>query len=303
MSKVTIYQQACNEVVGFQEMGEHFMRTLVINGRSRSTHENYLRQIAKLALHCNKNPLELEPIKLEEFLYHLMQTGNPTSSISEFKHLVYGLRKLYLLYGLDAMHIKLPSLPRSKALPVVLSHTEVKRLLHAPKHLWERLLYAMAYDTGMRISELVNVCINDVDLERKQVHIRESKFKKDRYVDISSHLVRGIQKHLQLNTPVDYLFNHPQRKGIPISKSRIGLILKEALKQAGINKNVSMHTFRHTFATHQLEAGQNIVSVKEAMGHAFIDATLVYLNVARLSAKNSSGCLDYLFSKQDNGRK
>jgi integrase/recombinase XerD len=295
MSKVTIYQEACNKVAGFQEMGEHFMRTLVINGKSRSTHENYLRQIAKLALHCNKSPLELEPIKLEEFLYHLMQRGKTTSSMSEFKHLVYGLRKLYLLYGLDTMHIKLPSIPRSKALPVVLSHTEVKRLLHAPKHLWERLLYAMAYDTGMRISELVNVRINDVDLERKQVHIRESKFKKDRYVEISSHLVRGIQKHLQLNTPVDYLFNHPQQKGIPLSKTGIRLKLKEAVKQAGLKKDVCMHTFRHTFATHQLEAGQNIVSVKEAMGHALLSTTMIYLNIARLKANNVSGCLDNLY--------
>jgi integrase/recombinase XerD len=295
MSKVTIYQEACNKVAGFQEMGDHFMRTLVINGKSRSTHENYLRQIAKLALHCNKNPLELEPIKLEEFLYHLMQTGKTTSSMSEFKHLVYGLRKLYLLYGLDAMHIKLPSIPCSKALPVVLSHTEVKRLLHAPKHLWERLLYAMAYDTGMRISELVNVYINDIDLERKQVHIRESKFKKDRYVDISSHLVRGIQKHLLLNTPVDYLFNHPQRKGIPLCKTGIRLKLKEAVKMAGIKKDVCMHTFRHTFATHQLEAGQNIVSVKEAMGHALLSATMIYLNIARLKANNVCGCLDNLY--------
>jgi integrase/recombinase XerD len=295
MSKVTIYQEACNKVAGFQEMGEHFMRTLVINGKSRSTHENYLRQIAKLALHCSKSPLELEPIKLEEFLYHLMQRGKTTSSMSEFKHLVYGLRKLYLLYGLDTMHIKLPSIPRSKALPVVLSHTEVKRLLHAPKHLWERLLYAMAYDTGMRISELVNVRINDVDLERKQVHIRESKFKKDRYVEISSHLVRGIQKHLQLNTPVDYLFNHPQQKGIPLSKTGIRLKLKEAVKQAGLKKDVCMHTFRHTFATHQLEAGQNIVSVKEAMGHALLSTTMIYLNIARLKANNVSGCLDNLY--------
>ncbi len=295
MSKVTIYQEACNKVAGFQEMGEHFMRTLVINGKSRSTHENYLRQIAKLALHCSKSPLELEPIKLEEFLYHLMQRGKTTSSMSEFKHLVYGLRKLYLLYGLDTMHIKLPSIPHSKALPVVLSHTEVKRLLHAPKHLWERLLYAMAYDTGMRISELVNVRINDVDLERKQVHIRESKFKKDRYVEISSHLVRGIQKHLQLNTPVDYLFNHPQQKGIPLSKTGIRLKLKEAVKQAGLKKDVCMHTFRHTFATHQLEAGQNIVSVKEAMGHALLSTTMIYLNIARLKANNVSGCLDNLY--------
>lgn len=295
MSKLTIYQEACNKVAGFQEMGEHFLRTLVINGKSKSTHENYLRQIGKLALHCSKSPLKLEPVELEEYLYQLMQTGKTTTSMSEFKHLVYGLRKLYLLHGLDTMHIKLPTIAHSKALPVVLSHGEVKRLLNAPKHLWERVLYALAYDTGMRISELVDVRISDIDLERKQVHIRESKFKKDRYVDLSSHMVRGIQKHLRVNAPKDFLFSHPQRKGIPISKTSIRLKLKEALKQAGIKKSVCMHTFRHTFATHQLEAGQNIVSVKEAMGHALLSATMIYLNIARLTANNVCGCLDNLY--------
>ena len=295
MSKLTIYQEACNKVAGFQEMGEHFLRTLVINGKSKSTHENYLRQIAKLALHCHKNPLKLSQVELEEYLYYLMQTAQPTSSMSEFKHLVYGLRKLYLLHGLDDMHVKLPALPHSKALPVVLSHEEVKKLLIAPKHIWERVLYAMAYDTGMRISELINVRISDIDLERKQVHVRESKFKKDRYLALSDHLVRGIKKHLQLNTPKDFLFNHPGRKGIPLCQTRIRLNLKEVLKQAGINKKICMHTFRHTFATHQLEAGQNIVSVKEAMGHALLSATMIYLNIARLTAKNISGCLDNLY--------
>lgn len=303
MSKVTIYQQACKEIAGFEKMGEHFLRTLVINGNSQSTHENYLRQMAKLALHCHKTPLELEPVELEEYLYHLIQTGKTTSSQSEFKHLVYGLRKLYLLYGLDTKHIVLPSISHSKALPVVLSQEEVKCLLHAPKHLWERVLYAMAYDTGMRISELVSVRISDIDLQRKQVHIRQSKFKKDRYVDISAHLVRGIQKHLTVNRPKDFLFSHPDRKGIPISKTFIRLRLKEAVKLAGIQKKVCMHTFRHTFATHQLEAGNNIVSVKEAMGHALLSATLVYLNIARLKASNISGCLDNLYpSKPANAR-
>lgn len=298
MSKVTIYQEACNKVVGFQEMGEHFLRTLVINGRSKSTHENYLRQMAKLALHYKISPLKISPIELEEYLYKLMQKENgSTTSISSFKHLVYGLRKLYFLYDLDYLHIKLPKIAKSKALPVVYSQEEVKRLLKTPKHIWERILYATAYDTGMRISELVNVRISDVDLDRRQIHIRESKYKKDRYVIISSHLVRGIKKHLLLNTPVDYLFNHPERKGIPMSKTRIRLILKEAVQQAGINKKVCVHTFRHTFATHQLEAGQNIVSVKEAMGHAFLDATLVYLHIARLSADNCSGCMDHLYSR------
>jgi site-specific recombinase XerD len=298
MSKVTIYQQACNRVAGFQQMGENFLRTLVINGKSKSTHENYLRQMAKLAQYCKKSPLELEPVELEEYLYHLMQTGKTTSSQSEFKHLVYGLRKLYLLHGLDAKHICLPSIAHSKALPVVLSHGEVKRLLIAPKHLWERVFYAMAYDTGMRISELVDIRIGDVDLQRKQVHIRQSKFKKDRYVGISAHLARGIHKHLRLNKPKDFLFNHPNRKGIPLSKTGIRLRLKEVVNRAGIQKKVCMHTFRHTFATHQLEAGNNIVSVKEAMGHALLSATLVYLNIARLKANNITGCLDNLYPEK-----
>jgi integrase/recombinase XerD len=295
MSKVTIYQQACKQIAGFEQMGEHFLRILVINGKSQSTHENYLRQMAKLALHCKKSPLELEPVEPEEYLYHLMQTGKTTNGQSEFKHLVYGLRKLYLLHGLDAKHIVLPSISHSKALPVVLSQEEVKRLLNVARHLWERVPYAMAYDTGMRISELVNVRISDVDLQRKQVHIRQSKFKKDRYVDISDHLVRGIRKHLLVNHPKDFLFNPPQRKGIPLSKTYIRLRLKEAVKQAGLQKKVCMHTFRHTFATHQLEAGNNIVSVKEAMGHALLGATLAYLNIARLKASNINGCLDNLY--------
>ena len=303
MGKLTIYQQACNKVGGFQQMGGHFLRTLVINGKSKSTHENYLRQMAKLALHFKKSLLELEPIGPEEYLYHLMKTGKTTRGQSEFKHLVYGLRKLYLLHGLDAKHIVLPSIPHSKALPVVLSQEEVKRVLHTPKQLWERVFYAMAYDTGMRISELVSVRICDVDLQRKQVHIRQSKFKKDRYVDISEHMTRGIQKHLLVNSPKDFLFNHPDRKGIPLSKTYIRLRLKEVLQQAGIQKKVCMHTFRHTFATHQLEAGNNIVSVKEAMGHALLSATLVYLNIARLKASNITGCLENLYpSKPINAR-
>jgi len=294
MSKNTIYQEACNKVAGFHKMGEHFLRTLVINGKSQSTHENYLRQISKLALFYNKSPLKLKSVELEEYLYHLMQEETSASN-SSFKHLVYGLRKLYLLNGIEQLHVNLPSMPRAKKLPVVLSQQEIMRLLCAPDHLYERVFYGLAYDTGMRISELANVHIADVDLERQQVHIRESKFKKDRYVIISSLTVRGIEKHLKINTPKDFLFNHPNRKGMPICKTRIRLDLKKAVKKAGIKKNVCVHTFRHTFATHQLESGQNIVSVKNAMGHVLLDTTLVYLHIAKPNVTNNKGCLDNLY--------
>ena len=298
MSKVTIFEQACNKVAGFETMGEHFMRQLVINGKSKSTHENYLRQIAKLALHYGKSPLDLEAIELEEYLYFLVQ-NDTSGSQSVFKHLVYGLRKLYFLYDQDALHVGLPQIPNSKALPVVLSGEEVKSLLCAFEDMNYRVMFGLAYDTGVRISELINLLIADVDLVRKMVHVRKSKFKKDRYITLSEHMIRGIKKHLTLNNPDTYLFEHPMRKGIPMSTTTIRNKLKGAREKTGIRKGVCVHTFRHTYATHQLEAGQNIVAVKDALGHSRIEATLIYLHIAKIDPVNRFGCLDKLYEKQD----
>jgi len=246
MSKVTIFEQACNNVAGFETMGEHFMRQLVINGKSESTHENYLRQMAKLALHHGKSPLELELIELEEYLYFLVQKDT-SGSQSAYKHLVYGLRKLYLLYDKEALHVGLPQIPNSKALPIVLSAEEVKALLCAFEDMNYRVMFGLAYDIGVRISELINLLIADVDLDRKMVHVRKSKYKKDRYIVLSGHMVRGIIKHLTLNNPNTYLFEHPMRKGIPMSTTTIRNKLKAAKEKTGIKKSVCVHTFRHTY--------------------------------------------------------
>lgn len=297
MSKITIYSRACQEVAGFEKMGEEFTRKLVINNRARSTHENYLRQMARLSLHYGRNPLELNYNELEEYLYFLVKKD--TDSMSSYKHLVYGLRKLYRLFDKEELLLHLPRLRASGKLPVVLSTGEVKRLLKAIGNIRERVLFGLAYDTGLRIDELVNVLISDVDLERKQLHVRKTKSKKERYVPLSGLMVRGIKKHLALNSPRDYLFDHVDRKGIPISKTRVRCLLKEAVSKAGIKKEVCVHTFRHTYATHQLEAGQNIMTLKDSLGHADIRTTLVYLHVARLDATSKFGCLEALYGKVD----
>ena len=293
MSKNTIYEKACNQVVGFRSMSEEFTRKLVIDGRSKSTHENYLRQMAKLAMHYNEAPLDLEIDQLEEYLYHLIQ--NDTDSLSSFKHLVYGLRKRYHLFGKEDLQLSLPSISRPNKLPVVLSACEVKRLLKAPGRIGERVMFGLTYDTGMRIGELTNLLIGDVDLDRGQVHIRQSKNKKDRYVPMSGHAVRGVRKHLALNNPVDYLFENPRRKGIPISKTLIRTLLKDAIVRAGIRKDVCVHTLRHTYATHQLEAGQNIMTLKDLLGHGHINTTLMYLHMSQLTTVNKFGCMDTIY--------
>ena len=295
MSKNTIYSEACTKVAGFQQMGEEFIRKLVINNKAKSTHENYLRQMSKLALFYNRTPLELEIGELEEYLYLLIQKD--TDSLSSFKHLVYGLRKLYQLFDKEELHLALPSIKRPNKLPVVLSKQEVKRLLKASERILEKVMFALTYDTGMRIDELVNLLISNVDLDRGQVHVRQSKNKKDRYITMSTHAIRGVKKHLTLNDPKDYLFESPVRKGMPISKTRIRTLLKEAVEKAGIKKDVCVHTLRHTYATHQLEAGQNIMVLKESLGHADIRTTLIYLQIAQLDPVRKFGCMEPLYEK------
>ena len=297
MSKGTYYSRACYKVLGFQQMSEEFIRKLVINGKSQSTHQNYVRQMSKLALFYGRTPLELDIDELEEYLYYLIQRD--TDALSSYKHLVYGLRKLYQLFGKDELTLALPKIDRPNKLPVVLSGQEVKQLLKTPVLIREKIMFGLTYDTGMRISELVSLEIRDVDLHRAVVHIRQPKNKKDRYVPISSHAVRGIKKHTTINNPKVYLFENMNRPGMPISKTRVRFLLKEALRMTDIKKPMSMHTLRHTYATHQLEAGQNIMVLRDLLGHANIQTTLIYLHIAQIDSVKKFGCLESLYDSSN----
>ena len=159
--------------------------------------------MSKLALFYKRTPLEIEVDELEEYLYYLIQRD--IDALSSYKHLVYGLRKLYYLFDKEALLVGLPKINRPKKLPIVLSHKEVKEFLGAPKHIRERVMFGLIYDIGLRISEVTNLLIRDVDLDRSVIHIRQSRNKKDGYVVMSTHAVRGIKKHL--STEVSHPIN------------------------------------------------------------------------------------------------
>jgi site-specific recombinase XerD len=294
--KNTYYDEACRKVDGFEKMAVHFIKRLVIDGRSRSTHENYIRQMAKMALHCGRNPLEMEPDEIDNYLYFIV--NRDTDSQSSFKHLVYGLRKLYRLNERDDLHLTLPSIKRPDKLPVIFSTEEIKRLLKTPTTLRDRILLGIIYDTGLRISEAASLLIEDVNLDREQLFVRQSKNKHDRTIPISSHMARGVGNYLKIDRPRKFLFERSnQQKGIPISHTRIRGIMKDAMKVAGIKKKACVHSLRHTYATHQLETGQTIYGVKRLLGHADIKNTEVYLHLAKVPEQAFYGLLDKLYEK------
>src|SRR5699024_7866060 len=149
-------------------------------GKSHSTLTNYARCLAHIALHFNCSPLELAEEQVFDYL-HLLKSQHKTPSDSFFKHTVYGLRYAYRISGMKEIRFMLPSVDRSKKLPVVLSHNEVKQLLRTAKLLKTRLLLAMLYGCGLRNFELRIVQPKDLRFDRKKLHIRERKGRKDRY--------------------------------------------------------------------------------------------------------------------------
>jgi len=165
-----------------------------------------------MVLYFGCSPLELDREQVLDYL-HYQKRQHRTPSDSFFKHTVYGLRYLYRVYDLPEHRVALPSIERPKKLPVVLSSQEVRLLLNTPKLHKHRLMLALLYGCGLRNSELRNLHIKDVDMDRKQLHIRQGKGRKDRYVPLCDLLVRGIQIYFAAEHPVQWLFNGNDKSG------------------------------------------------------------------------------------------
>jgi site-specific recombinase XerD len=195
---------------------------------------------------------------------------------------------------MESKALQMPVIKKEQTLPTVLSKEECKELFVAPRSLKHKFLLAFAYAGGLRMNELRMLKIVDVDLQRKQVHIRQGKGKKDRYVILADFIVTRFQKYLDEVKPVKYLFEG-QTPGDVMGERSIQYVINEAVKKTTIQKDVSMHTLRHSFATHLLEDGVDIYSIQRLLGHADIRTTIVYLHVAQVIPKVAHSPLDSLY--------
>lgn len=245
-------------------------------------------------------PTKVESEQIDEYLYSL-QRNYRSASDSYFKFTVYSLRFAYRMEGLKEKYITLPSIKKEKKLPVVLSREEVKRLLAAPKLLKHRVLIGLLYGCGLRCFEARNITIPDIDFDRMVLHVRQGKGKKDRYVPLSAVLADWLKEYIAKENPALWLFNgRPNgRAGGDFdnrySNRGVHWAIQQAAKQAQIIKNLSVHSLRHTFATHLLEDGLDIVSIKDLLGHSRLDATLIYLHVAQYDRTKPFSPLDTLY--------
>ncbi len=290
---VTIVAQASAKISGFDELYKEMERSISVGGKSVSTLINYGRQLAHLALHYNCLPTALGKDQVLDYLHFVKSKGTPSATF--FKFTVYAMRYACKMRGLSYVQFSLPSIDHHEKLPVVLNQPEVRMMLKVCTLLKHRLLLATTYGCGLRCGEVRQLAVADVDLNRGMLHVRNGKGGNDRYVPMGTMLVRGITKYLKVEHPGRWLFEGTN--GGYMSQRGTQWIVTQAAKKAGILKDVSTHTLRHSYATHLLEQGVDIVTIKELLGHASIDTTMIYLHIAKPSSRTAFSPLDTLYKK------
>ena len=300
-SGFTIVEQAIVLVPEFEKVVRKLEQQVTLRGQSDSTLKNYIRRIALFVVHFEKLPQEIDPEEINEYLVSLARDPKSPSR-SSFKHMVYGLRYYYRLLGMNKKAIALPSLKGDSKLPVILNQSELKELFRAPALLKQRVVLTLIYSAGLRGREVINLKISDIDFERKTIHIRQSKYKKDRVVPLSDIMALGLKKYLAAENPHIWLFNGKESDG-RYSVRGLSWVMRENLKKTSITKDVSLHSLRHSYATHLLEQGVNIVTLKELLGHADITTTMIYLHVAQCQLIKPHSPLDMLYNYSINADK
>ncbi|WP_317896970.1 tyrosine-type recombinase/integrase [Aurantibacillus circumpalustris] len=281
----------------FKNLMEDLRKGMMVTGLTYKTFISYSRKLADLTLYFNKLPEDLSEAELRDYLSHLIQHAKSLSE-SEFKTTVYSLRYYFKIRGKET-NIKVPKLKFVKKLPAVLSKEECKTMFDLTTNFKHRLILQFIYAGGLRLSELINIKWIHVDADRMSILIKRSKGKKDRYVPLSPNLLSELTKYMINGHRGHYIFNggaYNQR----ICDSSISFILKSALRRANIKKEgVCLHTLRHSYATHLLEAGLDIFSIKELLGHTNIQSTLVYLHVTDQNRINKFSPLDKLLGQKE----
>ena len=174
---------------------------------------------------------------------------------------------------------------------MVLSKNEVNRVINSITNVKHKAIVSLLYGSGLRIGELLNLMINDIDSQRMLIHVKDAKGKKDRFTILSKKSLSVLREYYKTYKPSLYLFEG--QKGGKYSSESAGQLFKRALKRCKINKNATLHILRHSFATHLLEDGIGIAHIQKLLGHSNIKTTLIYIQIANDSLLTIKSLLDF----------
>lgn len=258
---------------------ETIRREMRLRNYSPKTIKSYLSCLRSFVAYMKpKHPRVVTEAEIKTYLLHLIETKH--FAASSVNQVFNALRFLYVdLYDMPFRIGNVPRPRKERKLPDVFTQEELRRLFRVvlnPKH---RMVLMITYSAGLRIGEVTRLRPEDIDCERRMIHIRGGKGRKDRYTMLSEKAMNELSNYLSLYRPVKYLFEG-DRDGKPYSQSSIQHVFRNAVKNAGIKKPVTVHTLRHSFATHLLEQGVDLRYIQELLGHSSSKTTEIYTHVS-----------------------
>lgn len=260
---------------------------------SERTIVTYSRLLANVEKYFH---LPLDGISADQLKSYLHQRIiNQEVSISGINQTISAFKVLQVdILGRSWERINIKRPRRLKKLPVVLSLGEMLQLIEATPNIKHKAILMLSYSAGLRRSEAQQILPTAIDSKRMMVHVVQGKGKKDRYTILSQKTLEMLRLHYKLHRPVHFLFEAQGKKGKYLSVQTLNTIVKDCAAKAGINKRVSFHTLRHSFATHLLEQGVNIRLIQQFLGHTSLKTTAGYLHLVNIQPSGIKSPLDLM---------
>ena len=267
---------------------------LRLRGYSRHTRKSYCHHLLRLRRHVGCDPRDLGEAEIRQYLLHLIEEAEISraylnQAISAIKFLYNHVLKTPRAVG------DLPRPKKERRLPVVLSRAEVLRIFAAidnPKH---RTLLMIAYSSGLRVSEVARLRVEDINVERMMLHVHLAKGRKDRYTPLSAVALETLDAYQKGSRPQTWLFPGA-REGRHLTTRSVQKVLDRARTKANLQKHVTMHSLRHSYGTHLLEDGTDLRYVQELLGHQRPETTMIYTHVTRKDLRRIRSPLDNIGS-------
>jgi site-specific recombinase XerD len=264
---------------------------MTVRNLSPATQRSYLHAVAKFSRYFGRSPDQLDLEDVRAYQVQLVARGISWPALNQ---IVCALRFFYgVTLGQTDLPERIPYAREPRKLPLVLGADEVVRFLEAVPGLKSRTALTAAYAAGLRASEAVRLKVSDIDSSRMMIRVEEGKGAKDRYAMLSPQLLTILRGYWRLARPRQWLF--PGRdESRPIDPQVLHAACRSACKAAGLAKRVTVHTLRHSFATHLLEAGTDIRIIQVLLGHNNLSSTARYTRVASTTIRNTASPLDRL---------
>ncbi len=270
---------------------------LVLRGYARQTRSLYSAHVRRFyAGRTGKDPVTTDE-EVRGWMLHILRAGLSRSYANQALSALRFLHRYVL--NAPAPVADIPRPKREKKLPKILSEHEVRRFLdelRSPKH---RAIAFILYSAGLRVGEVSRLRVEDVDSDRAQIHVRQGKGGKDRYAILSPLVLAVLREYVRVERPSHWLFPGGNRRDRHLTTRTIQKQVERAGKRAGIEKRVTPHMLRHSFATHLLESGTDLKSIQELLGHEKISTTVIYTHVAQRNLRKVKSPIDRLFEDDE----